>query len=221
MATSNVHKAAVFLLSLPKEQNEQLLGRLEPQQAAAVTAEMGLLREVDPVEQESVVQEFAATNAVQGGACPSEETAPFEFLYDVESDVLLAAIADEHPQAIAMILSHLPSRQAAAVLAGLSPDVQLSVICRTATMSEADPEVVRDVEDGLRRRLAGTVGRPADHRGVACVIRMLNAMEPAAERKLLGSLAETAPELVREIRRTMFGVDVDVCGEWNVAGAAG
>ena len=88
-------------------------------------------------------------------------------------------------------------------------------------MSEPSPEVVRDVENGLKRRLSAAIGRPTGNRGVASVVRMLNVMEPAAERRLLGKLAEADPQLVREIRRAMFGVDVAACEEWDVAEAAG
>jgi len=40
-------------------------------------------------------------------------------------------------------------------------------------------------------------------------------MPPAVERKLLGKLAEIEPQLVRDIRRAMFGVDVAVSEERN------
>ena len=52
------------------------------------------------------------------------------------------------------------------------------------------------------------------------VVKMLNVMVPAAERRLLGDLAQADPDLHREIRRAMFGADVAACGEWNVTGAA-
>jgi flagellar motor switch protein FliG len=222
MATSNLHKAAVLMLSLPEGQAAQLLARLEPHQATAVNAEISGLRDIRGTEQQAVVREFAAAaNAAVLVHRRPAETAPFEFLDEVDADVLLDALAEEQPQTIALILSYASAPQAAMVLANLPPEQQLSVVCRMATMNETSPEVVRDVEDGLKRRLAGPIDRPVDHRGVTSVIRMLNAMQPAAERKLLGDLAEAAPELVREIRRAMFGVDVPVYGECNVVGAAG
>jgi len=47
--------------------------------------------------------------------------------------VLLGLIADESPQTIALLLSYLPPRQAAALLANFAPDQQFSVVCRIAT----------------------------------------------------------------------------------------
>ena len=86
-------------------------------------------------------------------------------------------------------------------------------------MDEPRPEIVRDVEKSLLGRLRSVEDRPDGNRGVACVVRMLNAMEPAAERELLGELAEADPELVEQIRRAMFGADVAGCQEPSVAEA--
>jgi flagellar motor switch protein FliG len=132
---------------------------------------------------------------------------PFEFLYNVPDDEILCWIAGEHPQTIAMILSYLPPRQAVAVLAGLSPEEQLSVVCRIATMEEPSPEVIRDVEEGLRSRFCDADDQPGDNRGIARLVRMLNIMEPKAERRLLDELTETDPALVLSIRQAMFGVE--------------
>ena len=89
-------------------------------------------------------------------------------------------------------------------------------------MDRPSPEAVRDVEKGLRSRLfAADTGIVADNRGVASVVRMLNVMEPAAERRLLSDLAEADPGLVRRIRRVMFGADVADRGKLSVAEMAG
>ena len=53
---------------------------------------------------------------------------------------------------------------------------------------------------------------PTGNRGVTGVVRMLNVMEPAVERRLLAS-GRTDPQLAREIRRAMFGADVAACEE--------
>jgi flagellar motor switch protein FliG len=53
------------------------------------------------------------------------------------------------------------------------------------------------------------------------VIRILNVMEPPAERRLLDTLAENDPPLFHDIRLAMFGADVAECEEWPLAEAAG
>jgi len=49
---------------------------------------------------------------------------------------------------------------------------------------------------------------------------MLNVMEPAAERRLLGELAEADPQLVGKIRKALFGVDVAACANWGTVAAS-
>ena len=176
-----LRNAAVLLLSLPQERVAELLGRLEARQAAAVSAEMAELGTIDDDEQAAVVCEFAGASVARLAEDRSATVAPFRFLHDLSSDTLLDLIADEQPQVIALILFYLPPRQSAAVLAELPPEVQLSVFCRIATTSETSPEVVRDVECAIQRRLGGATGEPAGNRGVESVVRMLNVMEPASD----------------------------------------
>jgi len=220
MAISTLRKAAVLLLSLPYEQRSQLLGRLEPQQSAAVVAAMNGLGQVDSAEQEAVVREFAAANMPTSGGRPAKKTVPFQFLHDLSSEALLDLIADEHPQTIALILSCVPPQQAAAVFAELAMEDQIALLCRIATIDAASPEIVRDVENGLKSRLRGAAGGPAGNRGVASVVKILNTMAPTAERSLLGKLAEVEPQLVGEIRRAMFGVDAAADPQQAVSGVA-
>jgi flagellar motor switch protein FliG len=216
----NLHKAAVLLRCLTKEQRTRLLAKLDAEQAAAVTAELNGLGEIGDEEQELVVREFAGLNTARPADSQPVETAPFQFLADLPAEMLRELVSDEHPQAIALVLAHLPPRKAAAVLAELTPEQQLPVVCRMAVMSDVDAEIVGEVEEGLRRRLSGVVRRMGSH-GVASVVRILNLMEPATERRLLANLAEADPELVQELRRAMFGAEVAACEEWETAEAVG
>lgn len=220
MPNSNLRKAAVLLLSLPYEQRSQLLGRLEPQQSEAVAVEMNGLGEVGSAEREAVLREFAEAGPVKLCRRQPEKTLPFQFLHDLETEAMLDLIADEQPQTVALILSCVPPQQAAAALAALTIEDQTALICRIATVGAASPDVVRDVENALKRRLNAPGGGPTDNRGIASLVRILNSMSPALERRLLASLSESAPELVREIRRTMFGVDVAAGEEQDVRSAA-
>ena len=221
MSNTNLRKAAVLLLSLPYQERSQLLGRLEPRQSAAVAAAMNGLGEVGVAEREAVLGEFVAANPVTPSRRRPEKTVPFRFLHDLETDALLDLIADEQPQTVALILSCVPPQQAAAVLGSLMIEDQTALVCRMATAGAASPEVVSDVESALRRRLDAPGSSPANTRGVARIVRILNMMSPAAERRLLASLSQTAPQLVGELRQAMFGADAATCDEPDVRSAAG
>jgi flagellar motor switch protein FliG len=219
MAIAALHKAAVFLASLPEGQAAGLLAELSSAEAAAVSAEATAMGPVSREEEEAVIREFttSASPAVEDRSPAS--VSPFEFLHDMGPNDLLLAIGNEHPQTVALILSQLPAEQAAGVIALLSPDQQASVIGRIARIAELDQQVVAEVADAVRRRLAGPERVPVS-RGMARVVKMFGSMRPKTERQLLGGIAEADPELLRAIRRAMFGPDVAACSEWNLTAAA-
>ena len=232
VATSEIRKAAVLLMSLPEEDAATLLGKLDAKQVESVSIEIARLGPVSGDEQESVIRDFAEVNpgslsSGSGGldiakklvekalgknasgtlesVRQSIEALPFAFLQKVDSQNLLTFIVDEHPQTIALILTHLPSSRAAEVLKGLPPDRQLSVIRRIARMGQTNPEIIHEVEEGLERRMASVMSQSFEKAGGAqSVAEVLNVTDRATERALLESLAQDEPELVEEIRRLMF-----------------
>ncbi|NQU20257.1 MAG: flagellar motor switch protein FliG [Candidatus Nealsonbacteria bacterium] len=235
MAGPDVRKAAVLLMSLPQEQAAPLIAKLDPKEIEAVTIEIAKLGAVTGDEQESTIRDFANANPAalsgsmggldvakslveralgKGGASTfdnvrqSIEALPFGFLQKVDSQNLLTFIIDEHPQTIALILSHIPPLQAADIISGLPAERQLSVIRRVATMGQTSPEIIKEVEDGLERRMAAVMSQQFEKAGgVPSVAEMLNVIDRATERSLLENLAQEDPDLVEEIRRLMFVFD--------------
>ena len=209
-----------------------MLGRLEPKQVAAVSIEIAKLGNIAPEEQELAIVDFAHANpnALTGGkggldvartlveralgkaagatldtVRQSIEALPFGFLQKVDSQNLLTFIVDEHPQTIALILSHVPPSQAADILSGLPGPRQMSVVRRIATMGQTSPEIIQEVERGLENRMASVMSQQFEKAGgVENVAEILNVIDRATERSLLENLAQEDPDLVEEIRRLMF-----------------
>ena len=135
----------------------------------------------------------------------SIEALPFGFLRHVDRQNILTYIIDEHPQTIALIMSHLPPNFGEEILAGLPAERQLSVVRRIATMGQTNPEIIREVEKGLERRMSSVMSQSFENAGgVSAVAEMLNVADRATERELLDNLGKEAPDLVEEIRRLMF-----------------
>lgn len=232
MAASDVRKAAVLLTSLPEEQAALLLSKLSAKQVETVSIEIAKIGAIAPDEQEQVIQDFANVNpgGLTGGAGgllvaktlleralgknasatldnirQSIEALPFGFLQKVDSQNLLTFIIDEHPQTIALILSHMSPAQASAVISGLPSDRQMSVVRRIATMGQTSPEIIHEVEKGLEHRMSSVMSQQYENAGgVASVAEILNVIDRATERSLLENLAQEDPDLVEEIRRLMF-----------------
>ena len=133
---------------------------------------------------------------------------PFGFLKKVDPQNLLTFIIDEHPQTIALILSHLPPAYGAEIIKGLAAERQLAVIRRVANMGQTNPEVIHEVERGLESRMSNLMNQSFEKAGgVSSVAEILNVSDRATERALLESLSQEDPELVEEIRRLMFVFD--------------
>jgi len=225
----------VLLMSLPQEQAGQLMGKLEPKQVEAVSIEIAKIGRIDQTEQEEIIHGFAEVNVGSLGSDTggldlakslvekalgksasgtldnvrqSIEALPFGFLKQVDSQNLMTFIIDEHPQTIALILSHLPSSYGAEIISGLPSDRQLAVIRRIANMGQTNPEVIHEVEKGLESRMASVMSQSFENAGgVSNVAGILNVTDRATERALLENLAQEAPDLVEEIRRLMFVFD--------------
>mgnify|MGYP005843008939 CR=1 FL=1 len=229
---STVRKAAIVLMSLPQDEAAQLMARLKPKQVEAISIEIARLGRFSSEEQESAILSFAEANPnALGGSSGGLEVAksllekalgkngsavienvqqsvvgmPFGFLKTVDPQNLLTFINDEHPQTIALILSHLPASYGAQIIAGLSTERQLQVIRRVAHMGQTSPEIINEVQAGLESRMAAVVSQSFQHAGgVESVAEILNVSERATERALLENLAQDDPELVEQIRRLMF-----------------
>ncbi|UUO04598.1 flagellar motor switch protein FliG [Blastopirellula sp. J2-11] len=231
----NLRKAAIVLMSLPEDDAAQLMGRMNPKEVEAVCIEIAHLDRLTGQEQETAILSFAEQNPNQlagaGGGIglaknlvtralgkganetldnvrQSVESIPFGFLRKVDSQNLLTFIVDEHPQTIALILSHLPASYGAEIISGLPADRQLSVIRRIANMGQTNPEVIEEVEKGLETRMASVMSQSFENAGgVPTVAEILNVTDRATERALLEHLAQEDPDLVEEIRRLMFVFD--------------
>ena len=139
--------------------------------------------------------------------------APFRFLADTSSDALARYLEREHPQTVAVVLSHLSSDRAADVLALLPAQFQGEVTMRLVHLDDTHPEVIADIERGmqswmleqshaLRRRTAGL----ATLRGI------LAASSDRAKQDILQSLAQRdrrlATKLAAAPRRELTFADV-------------
>jgi flagellar motor switch protein FliG len=226
-------KAAIFLLSVEQEVAARIMSALEPDEIEAVSMELARLEKVTKEDRDRIIEEFyhlylAQKYITQGGigyakallekSLPTSEAGriiemiqrsvaqmPFTFLKKADSENILTFILDEHPQTIALILSHLIPTKAAEVLGGLPPEKQVEVVKRISTMEHTSPEVIQQVEGALEKRLAGLVTQEFQEAGgVETVAEILNVIERSTEKTILENLEEEDPELVEQIKKLMF-----------------
>jgi flagellar motor switch protein FliG len=233
---TGIRKAAVVLLSLDKALAAEVMSQLRKEEVEALTMEIARLDDVTKEEQDGAIEEFynqgvARVHIERGGmdyahdlleqslgkdkasaildnVKQSLSSVPFGFLHKAGPENLLTFVVEEHPQTIALILSHLPSALAAQVLSGLPSTKQLEVVRRVATMEQTSPEVVHDVEKSLEGRMTTTFNQQLEKAGgVSAVAQMLNVTDRMTNKSILESLEQESPELVDQIRRLMFVFD--------------
>lgn len=226
-------KAAILLLALQQESAARILKRLPRDKVEEISREIASIDRVNPETRTKVIGEFynlvLARRYMDMGGLPlarsllsktlAPEDAkrvlesiehqvhkqPFSFLQKTESDNLLMFLQGEHPQTIALVLSHLPSGVASEILVGLPAARQIEVITRIANMEQTSPEIIKEVEKGLEKRLSGLVAERFERTGgVKSVAEILNLAGRAAEKSIMEGLSEQNPELVEDIRRLMF-----------------
>jgi flagellar motor switch protein FliG len=132
----------------------------------------------------------------------------FDFLKDTDPYQLVNFIQEEQPQAIALILSHLPALTSAKILAILQPEQRAEVAMRIATMERTPPEVIEGVEAVLRRRVSTIL--QSDYTvagGVEHLASLLANVDRSTERLILDHLDKNAPELAAEVRKLTFTFD--------------
>lgn len=219
MLDPGMRKAAILVSSLTPQEADRLLDQFSPEQARLLREVMVDLGPIDALEERRVLEEFFGRDGLapdkqpaglelndQLGRRPSsvesaeEEVGarfrPFHFLQDAEADKLARALANERPQTIALVLSHLPPEQAGAVLVRLEPAGQVEVVRRLVDLEETEPEILREVERALESRISEQVHmqrrRVAGVRAVAGILRSSPQMVGS---QIIRNLARRDPAL--------------------------
>ena len=230
---TGIQKAAVLLISLGPERSSQVFKHLKDEEIEQLTLEIANTKSVSADIKDYVMDEFyevclAQQYIAEGGIAyakqlldkalgedrardvigkltASLQVRPFEFVRKADPSQLLNFIQDEHPQTIALILAYLPSAQAAAVVGALEPEKQADVAKRIAMMDRTSPDVIKEVEKVLEKKLASLVNQ--DYTivgGVDSIVNILNTVDRSTEKHIMEILEVDEPELADDIRRKMF-----------------
>lgn len=138
-----------------------------------------------------------------------QQRSSFEIVRDADPTQVATLLSDEHPQTIAVVLSYLQPAQAASILSNMAPDIQADVTLRLGQMERISPQVVQQVERGLKRKLSGVLSE-ADFKatgGVAFLVKVLNQVDRGVQKTIFDQMEQSNPQLAEEIRANMFTFD--------------
>jgi flagellar motor switch protein FliG len=230
---SGKQKAAILLISLGPDISAQVFKHLKEDEIEKLTLEIANQRKITQESKDKVLVEFhqmiLAKEYISSGGIDyareiiekalgqekammiinrltsSLQIRPFDFARKTDPAQLLNFIQNEHPQTIALIMAYLQADQAGTILSALPPDRQVDVAKRIALMDRTSPDVIKDVERILERKLSSLVTQDFTAAGgVDAIVEVLNRVDRTTERTIIENLEIQNPELAEEIKKRMF-----------------
>ena len=133
------------------------------------------------------------------------EFASLDALQKVDPQQLAKFIHNEHPQTIALVLSHLNASQAAALLVSLPSEIRADVALRMGVLDQISPEIVNKIATVIGKKLKsiGEFSRES-YGGMRAVAEMFNRLDSGSSKEILEAIEVTNPSLVETIRHLMF-----------------
>jgi flagellar motor switch protein FliG len=232
---TGVRKAAILLVSLGEDISADLLRQLEEDEVQQIGREVARLTSVSSEQAENVLDEFhqmsiAHDYVLKGGidyarkllnntygpeaakrvldrliSALGTEVVNFDALHKADPQQLAKFIHNEHPQTIALVLSHLNPTQAAALLVSLPSEMRSDIALRMANLEQISPEVIAKIATVIDQKLKtlGEFSRES-YGGVRAVSEMFNRLDSNSSKEILGKIETADQSLVETIRHLMF-----------------
>ena len=230
-----VRKAAVLLIILGDQVSGEILKQLDEDEVQLISREVARASSVTSEQAESILEEFhqmtvAQNYVLKGGVdyarkllvnafgpehakkildrlmkALGNETASFDALQKADPQQLAKFIHSEHPQTIALVLSHLNPSQAAGLLISLPPEMRADVALRMAHLDQISPDIISKIAGiiGQKLKALGELSRESSG-GVRDVAEMFNRLDSSTSKEILDSIEQSDQALVETVRHLMF-----------------
>ncbi|MBF0500754.1 MAG: flagellar motor switch protein FliG [Candidatus Riflebacteria bacterium] len=226
-------KAAILLIFLGPDTSGTIFQNLSDAEIEALTIEIAKQRRITAEDKETVLTEFCQLMMArqffsEGGLDYAKEllektvgpakaleilsrmgtalqVRPFEAARAADPTLLATLIQSEHPQTIALIISYLQPEKSATILQAMPQDAQTEIAKRLALMESTSPEVSRDVENYLERKLSTMMGQDLTHvGGIDTLINILGQVDRSTEKTIIETMEVQDPSLAEEIKKRLF-----------------
>jgi len=235
LALTSVQKAAIVLVTLGSAESAAILKHISEDEADKVAKAIAHLNRITPEQVEATLEQFIQYQTsqrlfVKGGLDYAQkvlieaygpqvatrlldrliksmnaDALSFENFRKADPQQLAKFIQDEHPQTIALILSHLDPSQAATLISSLPIETRGDVAIRMADLDQISPEIVRNIASVIDQKLRnlGELSREA-YGGVRAVANIFNRLDPNTCSQMLETIERDNLPLYESIRRFMF-----------------
>ena len=232
---TSIRKAAILLVALGDQSSAEFVRNLSEEEVQMVSREVARINTITAEQVEAVVEEFyqmsvARDFAIKGGldyarnmlnTAFGQETAKrlvdrlikalgaeavsLDALQKADPQQLAKFVHSEHPQTIALVLSHLDSPQAAALLVSLPSNLRADVAMRMANLDQISPEIVHKIAAviGQKLKALGEFSRES-YGGVRAVAELFNRLDSMTNKEILENIEQQDGNLAETIRHLMF-----------------
>jgi flagellar motor switch protein FliG len=233
---NGIQKSALLLIALNVETASQVFKYLEPTDVESISAEISKVKNIPSQVVEQVIDDYhdlvtAREYVLEGGIDFAQQVLEksfglskamevidkvknlttlhgFDVLKKADSTQLVNFLSKEHPQTIALILSHLNPDQTAQALVELSEELRTEVVYRIATLGKISPQTLTQIEVVVDE-LAGfsinqTMGQLG---GTKSVANILNRINISMNKEIISSIEDKDEDVGLEIKRLMFLFD--------------
>jgi flagellar motor switch protein FliG len=230
-----IRKAAILLITLGDQTSAELIKDLPEEDVQRVSREIAVVSRISSEQADTVLEEFnqltmAGDFIVRGGldyakkilmsAFPADvakklldrltkalgnDVVSLDVLQKADPQQLAKFIHSEHPQTVALVLSHLNPSQAAALLVSLPQGMRSDVALRMASLDQISPEIITKIAGiiGLKLKTLGEFSRES-YGGVRAVAEMFNRLDSTTSKEILDTIEGQDTNLVATIRHLMF-----------------
>jgi flagellar motor switch protein FliG len=234
-ALPGIRKAAILMVILGDQTSGEILRQLDDEEIQLISREVARISSINNEQAEAVLEEFyqmsmARDFVLKGGLdyarkmlmnafgpehatklldrlvkTLGSELASFDTLQRADPQQLAKFIHNEHPQTIALILSHLNATQAAGLLISLPVELRADVALRMASLDQISPEIISKIAViiGEKLKALGEVSRES-YGGVRAVAEMFNRLDSGSSKEILETIEQNDSNLVATIRHLMF-----------------
>jgi flagellar motor switch protein FliG len=234
---TGTQRAAVFLMALGEDEAGQVLRHMSARDVQSVGAAMAALKNVNRDQADAVLDSFTRVieqqTSIGVGAedyirkmlinALGEEKASglidrillgrsskgMEALKWMDSRAVAEMIGMEHPQIVAIVLSHLEPDQAAEVIGFLPQRNRADVVMRIATLDGIQPHALQELDEVMEKQFAGNNNKFKSNTvgGYKAAANILNSMETASETALMESIRKADDNLGQKLQELMFVFD--------------
>ncbi len=232
---TGIRKAAILLVALGDTASAELVRRLSEEEVQMVSREVARINTITSEQVEAIVEEFYQTSmardfAIKGGLdyarnmlvnafgaeaaqrlvdrlvkAMGAEAVSLDALQKADPQQLAKFVHSEHPQTIALVLSHLDTSQAASLLVSLPSNLRADVAMRMANLDQISPEIVHKIAAVLGQKLKalGEFSRES-YGGVRAVAELFNRLDSMTNKEIIENIEQQDGNLAETIRHLMF-----------------